>query len=860
LISKVIIKSDDQWVEFKSTHKEEFKELLFELQRNNLFPDLSLEKLKDWIIFGCYPLHPATAFGLFNLAKLVAQNERTLFTFLSHKHEYSLNHFLEETDDEFPLLGLDQLYDYFLELIKQEDSSSRIYGVWKDAERSLQQLARDDKLAKRFLKALAVINIISDFNRLPPTPEVIRSNLNLSSTEFEKVESKLLDKKLIFYRKSLNQYQFFAGSDIDIEAKLEEVIKTRIDHFDPLAKLNQDYLLAPKIAHRYNFEHKMIRFFVTQYLSLDQLDEKEINNQIKDNYLDGKIFIILANSEEKIKQAQQQVQKLDCNQAIFIIPRQEFEFIKLLKEIDGLEYLLNQQDFLDQDPIIKLELESHLAEKKDQLMMKLNSLYNPTYDQADFYHQGQYQQISSKRELSSLVSTICEDVFDSTMEVNHEMINRNKVTGIMKRARREIIEKLLTNDELEAELGFSDFTAVHTLTRCVLVNNNILQSTVDGAQIVTPKLKENGREVVEEIKTFIDQAKDNPQSFAELYEILQLAPYGLRKGYLPILFAAYLREFRGRIVITEEGEDRELSPTIFTEIEDNPQRFKLGIDLWRAEKEEYIQGLEKIFDQYLDYKLRSRNRLKALWEAMNEYYRNLSHYVRNTEELSDSALIFKKILSREYRNSHQLFFSIIPEQFGHLEFNELPLVFKEVTEELDCALEELYSQYKERLDKLSGLKEYKHQRIDQKFIKWYQQLADQVKNHHFNWKVNTLFDLLKELEVTSEREFLDLLAKDLIGFAPQQWNDAHLDRLVSNLEEIFIEIANYQPNQQQPGAIKLSFFEEGDRKELTFDSKEISDLGEMLLSKVKSDLDNFGNSIDEQEKATILYELLKEEL
>ncbi|SDC27755.1 MULTISPECIES: hypothetical protein [unclassified Candidatus Frackibacter] len=860
LISKVIIKTKDGWQKFKELNKENFKDLMFYLQESNLFVDLTLEELKDWILFGCYPLHPATAFGLFNLSKLIAQNERTLFTFLSQQEKYGLNYFLKEADSDFPLVGLDQLYDYFLDLIKQEDENSRIYGVWKKAHRSLQKLNNDEEVAKRFIKSLAVINIISKFSRLAPTPENIRNNLGLNRKKFKEVEKLLLEKKVIFYRKSLNHYKFFDGSDLNIKAKIKEVSKSRNEYFDPIVKLNQNYLLSPVLAHRYNFKNNMLRFFTSEYLNIQDITKEKIRGSIQEKYLDGKIFIILPSSQNEIKEARKRIQEINHKQAIFLLPKEHMNWKALLSEIDSIEYLLTQKDFLAQDPIIKLELEFHLEEKQEQLLAKLNQIYHPTYNQADFYYQGKKIKLKDKKELSKLISEICKEVFTSTMIINHEMINRNQITGIMKKVRKDIIKKLLSENDLQSELGFSNFTAAHTVVRSVLVKNDILKEVDNQIKIVVPETIGNGQGVVQEIKQFIAKAKDERVNFKNIYDNLQSAPYGLRKGYLPILLSAYLRKYRGRIVITKKDEDREIRPAIFDEIEENPQVFKLGIDLWDDEKESYILNLEKIFNQYIDDELKKRNRLKALWEGMKKYYRSLPHYTRNTNSLAEETMMFKKILNRDFKNTHQLYFEIFPNKLSENDFNKLADQIENIIYKLNQALDELYSEIVIKLNDLNELKVYNSDTIKGKFFNWYQQLPSKIKNHHFNWQVNSIFDLIKDSNMKDNKEFINELAERLTGFTPAQWRDEHLNEFLANIKEMFIEINDYNQNEKQHGEVKLSFIQEGSQKELSFNQEEVSDLGEMLLSKVKTDFDNFGHSISNKEKLTILFELLKEQL
>ena len=60
-----------------------------------LFSDTYEEGI-DRVIYDCYPLHPVSTFILPRLSERVAQNERTLFTFISATGESTLSAFFEE--------------------------------------------------------------------------------------------------------------------------------------------------------------------------------------------------------------------------------------------------------------------------------------------------------------------------------------------------------------------------------------------------------------------------------------------------------------------------------------------------------------------------------------------------------------------------------------------------------------------------------------------------------------------------------------------------------------------------------------------------------------------------------------------
>ena len=111
IISAVIEKNPVLWDKFCAQHDATFDNLGKRYSDNKLIhTDKDIAKKT---VISCYPLHPSTTYILPRLSEKVAQNERTLFTFLSANHKNTLVEFVEKCDKDFALITPDYLYDYF---------------------------------------------------------------------------------------------------------------------------------------------------------------------------------------------------------------------------------------------------------------------------------------------------------------------------------------------------------------------------------------------------------------------------------------------------------------------------------------------------------------------------------------------------------------------------------------------------------------------------------------------------------------------------------------------------------------------------------------------------------------------------
>ena len=157
IISSVIQHHEPEWSKFISKKANEFGILLSRYGKHQMFADATSEL--NTAIYGCYPLHPVSTFILPRLSERVAQNERTLFTFLSAEGAATLPSFIEKSETaEFSLITPDLIYDYFEPLFKKEAYAGDIHSMYVLTSTILNQL-EDGALPSRIVKAMVQAKI-----------------------------------------------------------------------------------------------------------------------------------------------------------------------------------------------------------------------------------------------------------------------------------------------------------------------------------------------------------------------------------------------------------------------------------------------------------------------------------------------------------------------------------------------------------------------------------------------------------------------------------------------------------------------------------------------------------------------------
>ena len=181
IIASVIQKDAALWAEFCQHHKGEFDSVKHRYANHTMFADATRKDLKH-ILYSCYPLHPVSTYVLPRLSERVAQNERTLFTFLSAMGTSTLPEFLAGYDDQcFDVITPDEIYDYFEPLFRKEVYTSEIHQTYLLTTAILPKL-QQESLESKIVKTLSLIYILEQFEKLKPTKDEIVGIFSINYT------------------------------------------------------------------------------------------------------------------------------------------------------------------------------------------------------------------------------------------------------------------------------------------------------------------------------------------------------------------------------------------------------------------------------------------------------------------------------------------------------------------------------------------------------------------------------------------------------------------------------------------------------------------------------------------------------
>ncbi|MEI6414963.1 MAG: hypothetical protein WCP34_11990, partial [Pseudomonadota bacterium] len=219
---------------------------------------LGLDEVKARALFQCcYPLHPLTLLILPVLCQKVAQNERTLFSYLGSGESFGLRERLGKMrlgDWVKPW----QLYDYFMLNPTGGFSDPLTYHRWIEVATALERFdGPPDSDAAQLLKTIGLLNLIGAQRGLKASQALLRA---LFGDATDGLLAKLENASLIHLRQFSQEYRVWQGSDFDLAGALRQAA-------DEVAALPLDDLLntlaplKPIVARRATIASGSLRSF-----------------------------------------------------------------------------------------------------------------------------------------------------------------------------------------------------------------------------------------------------------------------------------------------------------------------------------------------------------------------------------------------------------------------------------------------------------------------------------------------------------------------------------------------------------------------------------------------------------------------
>jgi hypothetical protein len=628
------------------------------LANQNALPNGLNAESASHIFSQCYPLHPLSLLILPVLCQKMAQNERTLFSYLGSDEAHGFKHSLHKLQQIGEWIYPHELFDYFVQNSPVASSDHLTYRRWLEVITALERLGDAPASQIQLLKSIGLFNIINAQGNFKASPELVALCLP-DSENVEEVLAQLQTKAVLQYRKFNHEYRVWQGSDFDLESVLLETQQqSRIDSIAHI--LNQRKSLPPLVARKYSIQYATLRYF--QPIFTDSSSYKKLNLEHNKAYI---IFYLAETATDRTNFHTWQAEnhKPLC---IYVLHQDSSSLKAVLSETLALEKIQIENQILHTDPVAQRELKDRLNHNH-QLEEQLLSAFLEQPERDSWFHGGQQKTLNNRRELQNLLSEILEQVYCQSPIIKNELINRDKPSAQANGAVKKLVGLLLNQGHVE-ELGFEKdkFPPEKSIYRALLKETKI-HRTENGILSFYPPL-ENGYRlhlVWQGIDSFI-QAQQGQQALTALYAHLQKPPFGIKAGVLPLLFISYYLVNQRRLALYEE---KVFCPQLGEE--------QLEILLKRPELfsfEAFGAGIQaELFNQYLETLVgkipNDKTTLVDIVKPLAKFRSNLPFYTLHTKNLDKQALAVRDAFAKA-QSPIKLLFDYLPQACGYPPFTE----------------------------------------------------------------------------------------------------------------------------------------------------------------------------------------------
>ena len=798
------------------------------------------------ILKGCYPLNPISAYLLLNISEKVAQNERTLFTFISNDEPYSMARFvLEHTHDQAWSIDASLIYDYFKSLFKKEVSNEYIHNVWLSAEYAIGKCKSDDQI--RLIKSLAIILIVNKEDEIPADNNYLSLCTNIE--DYSQAISDLISAQILYKKSSTGAYAFKtrAGSELKSEIKRRRAIKgDNVNYSKMLVDVTGRYYVIPR---RYNTLHCMTRFFTNEFMHVDEfLDLDSADAILSDLSSDGKVITLYSFCDVNQEKVRKHLKKLGDSRIIVVCPIKSLKIQKQLRDYEIIQEIKSNQVFINNNEILKNELPLLIDDLTTEIELALRSIYEDDQESGVFFFKG--KRVARVNNVEEAVNECCKEVYYKTPVINNEIVNRRIIsTAQTRKARTNIIQAILAGECDESFYAGSnqEATVYRSLFKCTKL--------LEGAE------SEELAEIIRIINSFIDGCCDKKEPVSNLVRTLTNAPYGMRLGVVPMFLAHVFASRREDIIVYFADHEVQLNADIVVDMCENSGDYALFVSKEDLQKEKYISELNVLFGVSDNRNLTS-NRIKDIVICMQRWFRGLAQSSRNLvsveKYINDEVVIramktLKKTLQTVDFNPYEILFVTLPNEFKCDSLESTFEMIDECKTYFDDYYDWLLLQTAGSIRDVWGGK--KKKTLQQILYEWYETQSIRSKQGLHSGRITNFMSCISSLNVFSDSDVAMKVVKAVTNTYIENWNTESFDDFIADITSLKLDVEHIR-DEESNGELELIFQDRNGDKITKLYNYAQEGSGSVLRNIIEDALEEY-EDLSVNDRVSILLEMIE---
>lgn len=745
----------------------------------------------------CTPLGPIAALlALPIFRSSLAQNERSLFTFLTSDEPFAFQDGLRRKwgdNDSNKIYNLPIIYDYLSHNFNLSSFSGLISRRLREVETALGRI--DSEATRQTVDLVKSIGLIATFGsttHIRANKEILSIAVGSQSATAEALNY-LIEKKIIIYRKYDDSYSFWEGSDVDLEEAFNQA-KKEVDLPTVSDLLNEMVEFKPMFARRHYIKTGFLRLFNVEVISSRELMKTGFNLKCLPTE-PGRIIYVLTRDDDKREAVIEAVRdatrsrKHHIKRTIIVVCKPHPNSLEFCHEYSIWSWLSSNLTELQDDRIARKEVEKRIYESHRSLIESVGPIlghagYPNDFANQSWIHCGKLLAISSQTDIQYQLSSICDDAFTKCPVFHNELVNRSKPSAPATRACNRVIEMMLIN-EGKKRLGIIGYPPEITVFEGLLKKAEIVIEDENGSYFQQPT--GDWKPLWRGIMKFLKDNSASKVPIEKLYRHVEAEPFGLKRGFLPVIICALHKILKDDLAFYESGLYTPIPDTeMFERLLRRPDIFE--IQLFEL-SEECNRALEKLHEVLLGERKKSPSLLDVI-KPLVIFVARLPPHVKKTKNLQPESALKVRNALLDASDPYDLTFTVLPNILG-VSLDEQNGVEEFVSKMMEC-VSSLRQSYPSLLNKIEHeIRSELRLTGDEAEVK--KQLISMGKNLSSLSADMTINLLLREMRDLGDRDWREVVARVVNkGIPPKDWIDVQVTDFSVNLRRISLELLRLQ--------------------------------------------------------------------
>lgn len=761
----------------------------------------------------CWPLHPVVACLLGPISRRrFGQNQRSIFGFLNSAEPHGFQDFLKGAQAG-DLYEPAQLWDYLRANLEPSILASPDGHRWALAAEVLERCEAigGSELQIGLLKTIAVVDLFKERSTLVPSFELLRTCFaDLTDEALRSALGDLERWSFTVFRKFVDAYAIFAGSDFDIEQAVRTALEEEPEiDFVALRTLAG---LQPVLAKKHYHETGTLRWFDLTIAPVNQVVDLAATYQPGPGAAGQFILAIPTEGEDEDgaeKACREAARQRDDCDIIVGLSKRAWAVVSLARELLALEAVRNTRTELAGDSVARREVNARFTVLQGQLE---NELHN-AFDSALWYRKHHQPKPLRQSDLNGLASKLADRRFEECPILHSELLNRHKPSGSAIAAQNILLRRMVLN-EGDPRLGIIDYPAEGGLFASLLEATGLYRKGADRWAFYVPGDGDPCRlaSMWKAAKQRIKKQRKRPISMSEVYDVWRSPPYGVKDGLMPILGVAFILSQRESLAIYREGLFRARFDDVDVEYlaKDSATIQLRWMDL-SAVSRRLLSGMADVVRALDEDNALTHLQPIDVARGLIGVYDKLPSWTKRTGRLSANAIKVRDLFKRA-QDPNQFLFDDIPalvsREVNGLVEDELGPILKGLRE----GLEELVGAYPSLLRRLADmmLAELQVPNSSPQALAELRDRAANIRQVAGDFQVEAFVSRLSQFD--GRDEVFEAIASLAAGKPPRDWVDPDLDRAAIALAELaqrFLRCETFarvkgRPEKRQAMAIVVS--------------------------------------------------------